>query len=65
MSHPDPTREYGEHPEERSSGKKKVTLKSLKGLMHTKHFGAKHGARHEKAKSKALKKKRGESTFPF
>ena len=45
--------------------KKRATLKSLKGLMNTKHFGAKHGARHKAAKAKALKKARGESTFPF
>ena len=37
----------------------------LKGLMETKSFGAKHGARHQNAKSKALKKLKGESTEPF
>ena len=37
----------------------------LKGMMETKHFGAKHGARHKDAKAKALKKMRGESTAPF
>ena len=38
---------------------------ALKGLMETKHFGAKHGARHKAAKNKALKKAKGESTSPF
>jgi hypothetical protein len=40
-------------------------LGALKGLMETKHFGAKHGTRHNNAKTKALKKLKGESTNPF
>ena len=40
-------------------------LGALKGLMNTKYFGAKHGARHEAAQNKALRKKRGENTMPF
>lgn len=40
-------------------------LGALKGLMETKHFGAKPRARHENVKAKALKKIRGESTEPF
>lgn len=68
MSHPNPSHDReNEYPSDRSGfpKKKKTTLKSLTSLMHTKHFGAKHGARHKAAKSKALKKAKGESTDPF
>lgn len=37
----------------------------IKGLQGTKHFGAKHGARHKTAQSKALNKAQGKSTMPF
>lgn len=39
--------------------------KKMVGLMETKHFGAKRRARHSAAKTKFLKKMRGESTMPF
>lgn len=52
----------GEHDHSHNKGGK---IGALKGLMYTKHFGAKHGARHDSAKSKALKKIKGESTDPF
>jgi hypothetical protein len=42
-----------------------ISLRRLKGLQETKWFGAKHGARHEAAQNKALRKKRGENTMPF
>ena len=38
--------------------------KKLEGLVNTKSFGAKHGARHETAKSRALNKAKG-NKFPF
>lgn len=41
------------------------SLKSLKGLMNTKHFGAKRRARHSKAKAKCLAKMRGDKNYPF
>lgn len=38
--------------------------KRMEGLMNTKHFGAKHGARHKTAQSRALAKKQGKD-YPF
>lgn len=39
--------------------------KRLEGLQNTKHFGAQRRARHKNAKAKAIKKAKGENTFPF